>query len=112
MNRESLIPDHSRRAQDDARPPLRAWTRPPMTPVISVTDGMSTAVDKDPSQCIIIADYKMKVEPSQNHESTAEHYGKRGISYHGVCAIYMERNETTGEYKRAANECSGTLTLC
>ena len=44
-----------------------------MTPVISVTDGMSTAVDKDPSQCIIIADYKVKVEPSQNRESTAEH---------------------------------------
>eukprot|EP01047_Picozoa_sp_COSAG01_P043083 COSAG01_NODE_3805_length_5680_cov_7.949292_3_plen_692_part_00 len=51
----------------------------------------------DPTMAIVIADYKMKIEPSQHREPTTEHYGKRGISYHGVCVIYMDKT-SDGEY--------------
>ena len=64
-------------------------------------DAIAAAAQKmkeDPTLCIVIADYKMKIEPSQNREPTTEHYGKRGISYHGVCVMYMKKNNETGEY--------------
>jgi hypothetical protein len=53
---------------------------------------------QDPSKCIMLADYKMKIEPSQRRESTVEHYGKRGISYHGICVYYMHRR-ADGSYE-------------
>ena len=46
---------------------------------------------ENPTKCIMLADYKMKIEPSQRRESTVEHYGKRGISYHGICVYYMHK---------------------
>ena len=48
-------------------------------------------LQRDPGLCIVIADYKMKIEPSQHRESTVEHYGKRGISYHGCCVAFIEK---------------------
>ena len=45
-------------------------------------------------RAILIADYKMKIDPSQNRESSVEHYGKRGISYHGVCVAYYKADAT------------------
>jgi hypothetical protein len=58
-------------------------------------------VERDHSKCTLIADYKMKIEPSQNREGTNEWYGKRGISYHGCAVIFMEMNgDGDGEYVR------------
>ncbi len=33
----------------------------------------------------MIGDYKMKFEPMSQRETTLDHYGKRGISWHGFC---------------------------
>ena len=40
-------------------------------------------------RCIVLADYKMKIDPSQHRETSTEHYAKRGISYHGVAVCYL-----------------------
>ena len=34
---------------------------------------------------LMIGDYKMKFEPMSQRETTFDHYGKRGISWHGFC---------------------------
>ena len=47
------------------------------------------ALKTHPHRCIVLADYKMKIDPSQHRETSTEHYAKRGISYHGVCVCYL-----------------------
>ena len=37
---------------------------------------------------ILVMDFKMKFNPISVRESTLDHYGKRGISWHGFCLIY------------------------
>ena len=37
---------------------------------------------------LLVMDFKMKFNPISARESTIEHYGKRGISWHGFCPIY------------------------
>ena len=37
---------------------------------------------------MVIADYKMKFEPISARETTLDHYGKRGISWHGFCVQF------------------------
>ena len=37
---------------------------------------------------ILIVDFKMKYEPKSMRETTVEHYGKRGIGWHGCALIY------------------------
>ena len=48
---------------------------------------------QDKTRCIILADYKMKIDPSQHRETSTEHYAKRGISYHGVCVAYINEDD-------------------
>ena len=36
----------------------------------------------------MIGDFKMKFEPMSSRETTLDHYGKRGISWHGFCLIF------------------------
>ena len=44
---------------------------------------------------LLVMDFKMKFDPISARESTIEHYGKRGISWHGFCLIYyLYDNET------------------
>ena len=44
---------------------------------------------------LLVMDFKMKFNPISARESTIEHYGKRGISWHGFCLIYyLYDNET------------------
>ena len=37
---------------------------------------------------IIIIDFKMKYEIKSSRESTVEHYGKRGLGWHGMVNIF------------------------
>ena len=37
---------------------------------------------------LLCIDWKMKWEPFSNRETTMEHYGKRGISWHGAYILY------------------------
>ena len=37
---------------------------------------------------VLVMDFKMKFNPIHSRESTIDHYGKRGISWHGFCLIY------------------------
>ena len=46
---------------------------------------------------LMIGDFKMKFEPMSQRETTLDHYGKRGISWHGFCLqfylIQKEKNK-------------------
>jgi len=45
---------------------------------------------------VMIGDYKMKFEAMSSRETTLDHYGKRGISWHGFCVqFYLLHNEVT-----------------
>ena len=37
---------------------------------------------------MLIIDFKMKFESQSTRESTVEHFGKRGISWHGCALVY------------------------
>jgi hypothetical protein len=37
---------------------------------------------------MVVIDWKMKFEPKAFRKPTSEHYGKRGISWHGVFAYF------------------------
>ena len=37
---------------------------------------------------LVVADFKMKYEPQSSRETTLDHYGKRGIGWHGVHVMY------------------------
>ena len=44
---------------------------------------------------LLVMDFKMKFNPLDARESTINHYGKRGISWHSFCIIYyLYDNET------------------
>jgi hypothetical protein len=51
------------------------------------------------TKLMVVIDWKMKFEPVSYRESTSEHYGKRGISWHGVFAYFYRyaSDESTGE---------------
>lgn len=40
--------------------------------------------NKGSSEALVVLDFKMKLEPMHYREKTVEHYGKRGISWHGA----------------------------
>ena len=40
------------------------------------------------NECVILLDYKMKFEPVYFREKTVDHYGKRGISWHGAMITF------------------------
>jgi hypothetical protein len=44
------------------------------------------------NECVMIIDFKMKLEPVYGRQLTALHYGKRGISWHGA-VVYIKHNE-------------------
>eukprot|EP01045_Picozoa_sp_COSAG04_P016779 COSAG04_NODE_1432_length_6795_cov_3.370221_4_plen_1114_part_00 len=76
------------------------------------------ALKSDPSKCIILGDYKQKLLPSQHRESSVEHYGKRGISYHSFLCAYMEGDEMKLRYfdtvveGDATQDIGMTLSIC
>ena len=45
--------------------------------------------NKEPEDAIVVLDYKMKFEAMYFREKTIEHYGKRGISWHGAMLKYF-----------------------
>lgn len=52
---------------------------------------------------LIILDFKMKLEPLQHPEKTVEHFGKRGLSWHGALVRYFvnaEEGDVTESFVR------------
>ncbi len=48
-------------------------------------------------QAIMIGDFKMKFEPMSSRETTLDHYGKRGISWHGFCLIFYLSSQSLAD---------------
>jgi hypothetical protein len=58
-----------------------------------IDGGMRTEVEETQSvgtSIVIIIDWKMKFENIAKKESAMDHYGKRGISWHGCFAYYYQ----------------------
>ena len=49
------------------------------------------------NECLITIDYKIKLEPIYYREKTVDHYGKRGISWHGAMIQYFTLEESDGK---------------
>ena len=68
-----------------------------------------TCIDSNSKNIValMIGDYKMKFEPMSQRETTLNHYGKRGISWHGFCLQFYllkcEKNKD-GEDVRVASK--------
>ena len=45
----------------------------------------------------MIIDFKMKFEPMSTRETTLDHFGKRGIGWHGIHLVYYTLHEVTDE---------------
>lgn len=45
-------------------------------------------------ECVITLDFKMKLEPMYFREKTVDHYGKRGMSWHGALVQYFVYDES------------------
>lgn len=48
------------------------------------------------TECVITIDYKMKLDPIYYREKTVDHFGKRGMSWHGAMLQYYTIEETDG----------------
>jgi hypothetical protein len=46
-------------------------------------------VNRTTSEAVVTLDYKMKLEPLYYREKTSDHYGKRGMSWHGAMVQYF-----------------------
>ena len=53
---------------------------------------------------IMIGDFKMKFEPLSSRECTLDHYGKRGISWHGFCLIFFLQQSVENNYGSVSKE--------
>ena len=61
---------------------------------------MKTRVVYSKGECTIahmVIDFKMKFEPMSTRETTLDHYGKRGIGWHGIHLVYYTLHEVTDE---------------
>ena len=48
------------------------------------------------TECLTLMDYKMKFDPVHFHEKTLDHFGKKGLSWHGDMVHYHCPNEQSG----------------
>jgi hypothetical protein len=44
-------------------------------------------------EAFVLVDFKMKLKPIYYREKTVDHYGKRGMSWHGASVQYWEYQE-------------------
>ena len=51
---------------------------------------------------LIVADFKMKYAPKPSRETMLYNYGKRGIGYHGVHAMYYRLEQVDGSTDKEA----------
>ena len=77
------------------------------TTIQGIKDTMKSlcTINKSSDKAIVLLDYKMKLEPIYYREKTSDHYGKRGISWHGAMIYYFsyERNIETGTWHTVEN---------
>lgn len=48
----------------------------------------TNCVNYGTKECVITIDYKMKLDPIYYREKTVDHYGQRGMSWHGYMIQY------------------------
>ena len=53
---------------------------------------------------LMIIDFKMKFEPLSARETTLDHYGKRGIGWHGVHIMYFKLEEVKDDNGNVTKE--------
>jgi len=46
-------------------------------------------------EAIVVIDYKMKFDPQYFREKTVDHYGKRGMTWHGVIVRFWQMEQTS-----------------
>ena len=51
---------------------------------------------------LVVADFKMKYEPQSSRETTLDHYGKRGIGWHGVHVMYYRLEQVDDNTEKEA----------
>ena len=51
---------------------------------------------------LVVADFKMKFEPQSSRETTLDHYGKRGIGWHGVHVMYYRLEQVDDNTEKEA----------
>jgi hypothetical protein len=49
---------------------------------------------------IIVVDWKMKFNERSSRETTVKHFGKRGISWHGMMLVYYDWSEDLNDVVR------------
>ena len=55
-------------------------------------------------KAIMIGDFKMKFKPMSSRETTLDHYGKRGVSWHGFCLIFYLCKAVPGNNNETVEE--------
>ena len=55
-------------------------------------------------KAIMIKDFKMKLEAMSSRETTLDHYGKRGVSWHGFCLIFYLCKTVPGDNNETVEE--------
>ena len=58
-----------------------------------MTELKDLAVAGDESKALLLIDWKMKFEMVSSHETSQEHFGKRGLPWHGAMLIFFRRKE-------------------
>ena len=72
----------------------------------NIEEGLKDKCSKskgDKVEALLIMDFKMKFNPMSSRESTIDHYGKRGISWHGFGLIYYLYDEVEHKPVRYCN---------
>jgi hypothetical protein len=55
------------------------------------SDMQSRCVENKATEALVVIDFKMKAEPIYFREKTSEHYGKRGMSWHGAMVRFWTK---------------------
>lgn len=63
-----------------------------------------------PREVIIVCDYKMKYVSQYYRQKSTEHFGKRGISWHGYLIIFYTYDSVTGTVERQHVYCDQIVT--
>ena len=55
-------------------------------------------------EAVVVIDYKMKMQPIYYRETTLEHYGKRGMSWHGAMLQFYSLEQSDGSKTARLNK--------
>lgn len=98
-----MIDDYSEKARLYFGHRLRVTNQ--QSAIQQLLDGMSARCVEHSGydEALVTLDFKMKLEPLYFREKTVDHYGKRGISWHGALVQYFEYDES-GPHPEAVDQ--------